>query len=80
MNAQQKSNVSFVGDPIEDSPELAAKRADLPDLEKNMFRVQYSGQKNESSYLRVVVYLTIIVYVTGSKYTLRLPAEIVWTA
>ena len=45
MNAQQKSNVSFVGDPIEDSPELAAKRADLPELEQNMFRVQYSGQK-----------------------------------
>ena len=58
MYAQQnpKSNVSFVGDPIEDSPDLAAKRADLPDLEQNMFRVQYSGQKNESSHLRVVEY------------------------
>ncbi|HAV93748.1 MAG TPA: hypothetical protein DCW33_02635, partial [Proteobacteria bacterium] len=58
MNAQQnpKYNVSLVGDPIEDSPELAAKRADLPDLEQNMFRVQYSGQKNESSHLRVVEY------------------------
>ena len=58
MNAQQnpKSNVSFVGDPIKDSPELAAKRDALPDLEQNMFRVQYSGQKNESSHLRVVEY------------------------